>query len=367
MKIKTELLQNMISKAIRGASNNAMIPITSLIGIEVKNEKLTLMTTDGNNQFRVINDIELDPMYGSIDSQEFYTIVNAETFSKLVSKTTKEFIDLQNKENYLEVIGNGTYKLEIAINEDGEMVKFPEVNRHLSEVANSIKLVELQEAIKVAKASVAKTMEIPCLTGYYIGKNIIASNREMVCKLEVNLIEEPILISSEMAELLLLVESPEAIQLERKDNHLYFYTNNYEIIGNELEGKEIYPVKPIEDLASKEYTHFIQVNKQDLLNVLDRMSLFISDYDKNGVFLDFTEAGFIVRSQKSNAEEIIDIKGTLDPEDRFSCLADIEMLKSQVETISTDIVEIWYGQEKSIKIVDGKCSLIISLLDGQNN
>ena len=366
MKIKTELLQNMMSKAIRGASNNNMIPITSLIGIEIRNKKLTLMTTDGNNQFRVINDIELDPMYGPIDLQGFYTIVNADTFSKLVSKTTKEFIDLQNKENYLEVIGNGTYKLEIAINEDGEIVKFSEVN-HISEVANSIKLTELQEAIKVAKASVAKTMEIPCLTGYYIGKNIIASNREMVCKLEATLIEEPILISSEMAELLLLVESPEAIQLERKDNHLYFYTNGYEIIGNELEGKEIYPVQPIEDLASKEYTHFIQVNKQDLLNVLDRMSLFISDYDKNGVFLDFTEAGFIVRSQKSNAEEIIDIKGTLDPEDRFSCLADIEMLKSQVETISTDIVEIWYGQEKSIKIVDGKCSLIISLLDGKSN
>lgn len=366
MKVKTELLQKMMSKAIQGASNNKMIPITSLIGIEIKNKKLTLMTTDGSNQFRVINDIELDPMCGPIDSQEFYTIVNADTFSKLVSKTTKEFIDLQNKENYLEVIGNGAYKLEIAINEDGEIVKFPEVN-HISEVANSIKLAELQEAIKVAKASVAKTMEIPCLTGYYIGKNIIASNREMVCKLEATLIEEPILISSEMAELLLLVESPEAIQLERKDNHLYFYTNGYEIIGNELEGKEIYPVQPIEDLASKEYTHFIQVNKQDLLNVLDRMSLFISDYDKNGVFLDFTEAGFIVRSQKSNAEEIIDIKGTLDPEDRFSCLADIEMLKSQVETISTDIVEIWYGQEKSIKIVDGKCSLIISLLDGQSN
>ena len=45
---------------------------------------------------------------------------------------------------------------------------------------------------------------------------------------------------------------------------------------------------------------------------------------------------------------------------------DIEMLKSQVETISTDIVEMYYGQEKSIKILDGNCIHIISLLDKEN-
>ena len=41
----------------------------------------------------------------------------------------------------------------------------------------------------------------------------------------------------------------------------------------------------------------------------------------------------------------------------------MEMMKAQIETISTDEVEIQYGQEKSIKIVDGTISHIISLLD----
>ena len=39
------------------------------------------------------------------------------------------------------------------------------------------------------------------------------------------------------------------------------------------------------------------------------------------------------------------------------------MLKAQVETVSTDEVELSYGQEKSIKIVDGNCIHIISLLE----
>ena len=42
------------------------------------------------------------------------------------------------------------------------------------------------------------------------------------------------------------------------------------------------------------------------------------------------------------------------------------MLKAQIETISTDNVEIQYGQEKSIKITDGNCTHIISLLEKSN-
>jgi DNA polymerase III sliding clamp (beta) subunit (PCNA family) len=97
MRIKTEILQKMVSKAIQGSSNNKMIPLTSLIGIEFKEDilggkgSLILTTTDGSNQFKVNHTVE--------GTGEFYTIVNAETFSKLVGKTTKEFIELENKKN----------------------------------------------------------------------------------------------------------------------------------------------------------------------------------------------------------------------------------------------------------------------------
>ena len=362
MKIKTELLQNMISKAIKGASNNNMIPITSLIGIEVHKDTLILMTTDGSNQLRINAKIDYDTLYGS---NNFYTIVNADTFSKLVSKTTKEFIELENKENYLEVIGNGTYKLELAINEDGEMVKFPEI-KNLEGNQFTLNLPILQEQIKTAKASVAKTMEVPCLTGYYIGNNTISTDRQMVCFIQNREMEEPLLISSEMAELLLLVDGTDIIEILKKDNQLIFYTDKYTIAGKELEGKEMYPVAAIENLVALNYKNSIKINKQELLNILDRMSLFITDYDKNGVYLSFTADGLVIRSQKSNAEEIIDFEGIIDAENTFNCLVDIEMLKSQIETVSTDIIEIYYGQEKSIKIVDGDCSLVISLLEKSN-
>ena len=363
MKIKTEILQKMVAKAIQGASNNKMIPITGLIGVEVKNEKLTLMTTDGSNQLRVMEKVELDPIYGPTDSQEFYTIVNAETFSKLVGKITKEFIEFENKENYLEIKGNGVYKLEIAINEEGEMVRFPEILDIKAE-PYSVSTLLLQEAIKAAKASVAKTMEIPCLTGYYISDKTISTDRQLIFQSSVGLSKEPLLLSSEMAELLLLVED-ETTNILHKDNELIFFNENFKISGKELEGKETYPVQQIEGLLQTSYNNTIKVNKQELLNVLDRMSLFVSDYDKGGVFLDFEIRGLTLKSQKSNAVEVIQTPETNDRA-TFNCLVDIEMLKSQIETISTDVVEIQYGQEKSIKILDENCIHIISLLDKEN-
>lgn len=361
MKIKTKVLQEMMDKAIKGASFNKLIPITSLIGIYLSNGKLTLMTTDGSNQVRITEKVEvdLDPMKTPIST--FYTIVNADTFSKLVSKTTKEFISLENQENFLEIKGNGIYKLEIPINEDGEIIKFPTYEFDLQNAkSKEISVKELQNILLTAQTSVAKTMEIPCLTGYYLSnENIIATDRQMVSNIKTSLVDEPILISAEMANLIQILDT-EKVTLSKEENKLLFTTDTVTIYGKELEGKEIYPIEPVLNLSNVEYDKYTKVNKQDLLDVLDRMALFVSDYDKNGVYLKFTKDSLSITSQKSNAEEIIKAESSSDSE--FTCLIDIEMLKSQVQNITTDTITIYYGQDTSIKLQEGNVLTIISLL-----
>ena len=54
LKIKTLKMQEMVSKAIKGASGNKMIPITSLMAIELKENVLTLTTTDASNYVKII-------------------------------------------------------------------------------------------------------------------------------------------------------------------------------------------------------------------------------------------------------------------------------------------------------------------------
>ena len=354
MKIGTSLLQEMVSKAIKGAGMNKMIPITSLLGIEIKSGILTLMTTDGSNHLRISSKLEGD-------STDFYTIVNADTFAKLIGKTSKESIELTNEPNYLVVKGNGTYKLDVPVNEDGDIIRFPEPEAVASVYSKEIGCEKLKNIINSAKASAAKTMEIPCLTGYYLADKIVTTDRQMVCYIDDKLLEEPVLISSQTAELLQILDG-ENVTILKDNTKLAFKTASVEIYARELEGKDIYPVEPIENLAKLGYDSSIKVNKQDLLNILDRMALFVNDYDKNGVFLKFSVSGLEIRSQKSNAVESIATPET-NARPEFECLADIEMLKSQVQTITADLVEIHYGQKTSIKLVEGNITLVMSLLD----
>lgn len=359
MKIKTSILQDMVSKAIKGASNNKMIPITNLLGIEVNGENITLMTTDGSNQLIIKSKVNYDPMYGP---QDFYTIINADTFSKLVGKTTTEFIELNNNENYLEVKGNGIYKIEIPVNEDGQIIKFPTFKMDSKE-SKQLSVEKLKTILSTAKVSVAQTMEVPCLTGYYIADKVATTDREMMCGIKESVLDNPILLSSEMAELIQILDG-DYVNLIQENNKLLFSTENVTIYGKQLEGLDIYPVQALDNLMNLSYDNIVKVNKQDLLNVLDRMSIFVTDYDKNGVFLSFTEDGLQLTSQKSNASEILEMDRDANKDFvPFNCLIDIEMLKSQVQINSTDIVEIHYGQEKSIKLVDGNTTMIICLLD----
>lgn len=359
MKIKTELLQNMISKAIKGASNNNMIPITTLMGIEVKENILTLMTTDGSNQLRVKEKIESNVL---LEPTDFYTLVNADIISKLVSKTTKEYIELINNDNYLLFKGNGEYKIEIPFNdEDGNIIKFPDISQMNNPICQKIDVSKLKTILNLAKNSVAKTMEIPYITGYYLSKDIITTDRQLICYIKDELFENPILIPSEIAELLQLLEG-DTVDFKVENNNLLFETSNLIISGKELENKDLYPIQAIQGCLKNEYIDSIKVNKQDLLNVLDRMSLFVNEYDKNGVFLKFNVYGLTITSQKSNAVEVINAPETNNREE-FQCLVDIEMLISEIQALNEEYVEIFYGHPSSIKLVEKNTTFIVSLIE----
>lgn len=360
MKIQTKILQEMIAKAIKGASNNTMIPITSLIGVELKNNILTLMTTDGSNHLQISQDLENEIQDAG---QEFYTVVNAEIFSKLVAKTTTDVIYLTILENCLEFKGNGTYKLDIAVNEDGVVINFPRVDSTNYEVVATLDSNTFRNYLNKCKDALAKTMEIPCLTGYYIGENIIATDRDIISAISESVLSKPLLINNNMGELIQLIDGQ--FDVYTLDNNIAILSKTVKIYGKQLEGIEIYPVQALQQLLSTDYLCHTSVNKQELLNVLDRMSLFITEYDKNGVYLIFTNNVLQVVSQKSSAAEIITLNGTVMPEtlQEYRCLVDVDMLKSQVQTNSTDCVDIFFGQPTSIKIVDGNTTNIISLLD----
>ena len=118
--LKTEKLKEMVSRAVKGAGNNKLIPITSLMAIELENGTLSIITTDATNYLYVKEE--------HVVGQDFWVTVPVDVFSKLVARMTCENItlDLNTELGVLSIKGNGNYKIELPLDEDGNLIKYPD-------------------------------------------------------------------------------------------------------------------------------------------------------------------------------------------------------------------------------------------------
>ena len=120
--LNTITLQNVVTKAIKAAGFNKLLPITGMIGLRNELGKLCLTTSDGTNYLYVYTDIDTD--------EDFSVVVNAEMFAKLVAKLTSENVTLTITNEALVVTCNGEYKLALQLNDTGDALAFMDVETY---------------------------------------------------------------------------------------------------------------------------------------------------------------------------------------------------------------------------------------------
>lgn len=352
LKLSTTLLQGLMDKAVKGASQNKMIPLTSLLEIEQKDGRLTLTSTDATNTLKVFA--------GGMEGEDFRVVVPIDLFHKLISKMTVNHVTLELKENSLEVSGNGKYQLDLLLDEDGSLVKFPEYNFPDDAEATQISAGVIKSVLTTNKAAIAQTMENPALTGYYFGEQVITSDTFKICANHVNVFGSPTLLPAELVELLVL-GGEEVIKVQRDGQQFLFKSGNAVIHGWELDARDEFPVEAISSYLDQPFPSMCKVNRKDFMQALDRLSLFVSPYDRNGVYLTFTDKGLQITSKQKNSDEVLPYKESQDFKD-FVCYVDILMLNDQVSAQIGEDLELWYGHETALKMVDGKVTQIVALL-----
>lgn len=352
--IKTEVFKSMMSRAIKGASCNKLLPITSLIRIKLEGGKLSLTTTDATNYLYILKD--------KIEGEDFEIVVGIDVLSKLIAKTTCETISLTIKENSLEVKGNGTYEIEIPLDEDGKWIKFPDKTSEFP-VGDSVEinLTTIRTILDANKASLAVSMEQPYYTGYYFGDSIVTSDTYKICSTGVKIFDIPVLISSQMMDLLGVMED-EKIKAFVEDNRLVFISDTCTVYGTQLEGVENFNIEAISGLVNSSFTSNCTVDKAEILNLLDRLALFVGVYDKNSIYMTFTKDGIMFNSKKSNGNELIKYIESSDFKD-YTCCIDIEMLRSQIASQPEDKINIYYGHEVCIKLTSANITQIVALTE----
>ena len=353
MQIKTAVLQELLAKAVKGVGNNKLIPITALIGIEVKDNRLTITSTDFTNYLFVSTDIE---------SEDFYVCIQSDTFAKLISKTTSDTVTLTVKENSLEVKGDGTYNIEIPLDENGTMVKYPNPikDKEYGDLVGSVSKQNIKAILSTLKSSIATTTEFPQYDNYYLGENAVATDTWDISILNKKMLDTPKLVSSAIMDLLDVIDA-DSVDIYSKDKYLTCVTPNCVVYGSILSDVADFGVEQINKLAEQSFTSMCKLPKTQLQRVLDRISLFVDAYDDKVISVAFSAEGVTVSSRKSNGVETIgyiESDGIVD----FTANIDIERFQAKIKATVSDVVEIWYGGDNAIKIVDGDTIVIMGLV-----
>lgn len=356
LQISTKALQSMLLKAVKGASNNKLLPLTSFIAIELKSGVLTLTTTDATNYFYVRET--------NVSGDDFYVVVQSDLFAKLVSKMTCDTITLDYDGTALKVIGNGEYKIQIPLDEDGELVKYP---NPASSVAKSeenkigvLTISTVHTIINSVKPSLITTYDYPQYTCYYAGGSVVATDTLKISGFKEQLFNEPKLISNEVMDLLGVI-TDDTITVYCDDNRMLFETEHYTVYGTEPSGLDEFNIDAISDLLTQPFESTCKVSKSALLQLLDRISLFVTD--TNGeVTLTFSDNGILVSSKSATGTELVSYVENGGTSDGFTCSVDISMLMTQIKAQPSDIIEIGYGETNAIRIVDRALTSIIALL-----
>lgn len=350
--INTNQLQNLVTKAIKGASESKLLPMTSLMSIDYDgNGTLSLTTTDMTN-YLTVSAIDI-----CTSGEELHVVVLADNFAKLVSKMTSESIDIDFfEETFTLSGGKSNYKLELPLDVDGSLIKMqaPEVK---GESKQTIKLTSIKNILNTAKASLATSFSIPCYTAYYIGDEVLSTDTHKICCIKEKLLDKPALIRADTMDLLDIAESDLTCVIS--DNAIKFETSDgtFSLSTKVFDGLEVYSINAINNLVDLDFESECVLYKNDLLQALDRLALFVDKNDRNVINMTFHKDKLVLTNKAQAGVEEIDYASTTKAKD-FECVIDIELLISQVKATADERFTLYYGLDNCIKIVNDAKDII---------
>ena len=357
MKIKTSKLKEMVGRVVKGAGNNKLIPVTQMLSIHLEAGELTLCTTDGTN-YLYIKESE-------VEGDDYETVVPVDLFSKLISRMTCDVVTLEQKDTALYVIGNGKYALPIQYEDNGDLINYPNPlagakwEKKTAEISKDL----VNSILNSVKPALATSFEVPCFMGYYVGEKVVATDSTLINALDTEVFSKARLLSAETVDLLEVITA-DTIKVKFKDEVVCFETPDCIVYGRDLPGIADFPINQINPyLTEVQFPSYCEVSGNLLLQLLDRLSLFVGVYDKGAISIAFTEEGLQITSMGDNGMETIPYISR-EGEDA-SYLIDVLQLTKQVKAQTGETVKIYYGVDNAIKLVDGKVTQIIALKSGE--
>lgn len=350
MKVNTSILKDML-KAISGCKPSKILEITNYYELDFSVEGLSLRATDGIN-FITIN-------YPTECEEDMTVIVKADQFSKLINKTTKDTVALNLTDNYLEVKGNGNYKVEIVSDEIYPTLDI-DVDKEFT-----VTYTTLSNAIIGGAKAKSNVPTDGVLFSYLVrDSEVVTADAIKVYSTELDgkdLEGIELLIPPTLANLLQSMDV-ENIKFMIDDDctTLRAVGQNITITGALQEGADEYPnVLP---LLNSNYPYTCEVDVKQVLQSLDRLDLFIGLYDKGIIDLVFSDTNMVI-STSSKSLEVIEYTKPIDLSEPFIISVNSAYMKDLFSAVDEPNVTIEFGTEETIKLCTKDSIMLLATAD----
>ncbi|MFT8351455.1 DNA polymerase III subunit beta [Clostridium saccharoperbutylacetonicum] len=293
---------SIVQKAITGKST---MPILEGIYIKAKGSTLTLIASD--------MDVSIQTLVDAAVIEEGSIVIDAKIFGEIIRKLPNSSIKIEIIENQLLKITCEKSVFDVVYMNSNEFPELPQINEQLKISVNQNILKSMIKGTSFAIAQEEtrpilqgilfevqnKTLNLVALDGYRLAIKSEFLDNDM--DIEVVIPGKTLIEVSKILE-----DIDEIVDITFTNNHILFNLEKTKIISRLLEGKFI----NYNSLLPQEHKLFVNVNRQELQNSIERASLMAKDGNTNLIRLDIQQDNLIItsNSQLGKVREEISIK-----------------------------------------------------------
>ena len=371
MIIKTTKFKEICSTILSATDSAEISTLTETLELKTENKTLYLNVTNGEYYASVKFDLDLE--------ENFTAAVNANLFLKLIAAVTSEDIELECKDTYVLIKANGTYKIPLIMdpNDGSKILSLPKIEITNPTVNMKISGNILESILNYnSKELLRGTISRPVQKMFYVDETGCITFTTGACINNFTL-EKPIkvLFNSRLVKLFKLFK-----------NDMVDFTLGYDPISEELINTKVsfktdkitltaitgcnddllnaVPVAAIRNRANTTYAYNVVLNKNELLDTINRLLLFSAGYgtSKNlkpySTFICSDNQMTIYSSDKEN-KEIIRFKDDTKVAEEYSMILDLNDLKLILDTITEEYVTLSFGNHQAVVVKRTNISNVI--------
>lgn len=364
MIINSQKLQEISQKILTAVDSNELSVLTETLELKTVDDVLYMNVT--NKEYYVRVKLQLT------QAESFHATVNANIFLRLIAQITTEDIELTLDSNSLSIKANGLYKLPL-IFDDAKLLELPEI-----QINNPVKQFTISTDILDSiltynsKELLRGTISKPIQKLYYVDQQGAITFTSGACVNSFNLVEPvKLLLNNRLVKLFKLFDSGDIQFTLGYDNlseniiqtKVSFANDDIKltaIISCDDTLLNSVPVTAIRGRADNLYPFSVNINKEALLQTVNRLSLFTAM--KNTVkpysTLLFTSDHVTLWDvDKENHEDIFYSDSKIDGE--YETILDLLDLKAVVENCSEPFITLNFGDHQAFVLARGNIKNII--------